>query len=522
MKKSISLLVTVSLLILQQIALADESGIIRVGLYGDSVNDTAYNIRQTADGGYIIAGSVEPVEGNRNWQILKLKQDFSPDTSFGDNGKLVLGTSGEDQAIDVIEVLDKKGKPDGFLVVGHIWGDDGDFANHGYRGKIDIALVRLRPDGKLDHAFGQHGIALIGGSDDDEVIVHLHNYSEPGSRIVQRGDRFTIGAMTRSHDGDLEGVESIGESSGRDVMAFQVDRQGRLIRTFGDKGFLRIETTAGLQEKQDNGSSFLFSIKPFGNDGYITGGYTLGKEVVVDGYTIRTKGNRDDQGANDLKGKEQPYLYKMDGMFIRFDEEGKLVREWGDHGIVFVGGTRHEKMYDVSVGTNGIYLTGRTCSYDIDLRGNTSSNEVFSAFVTRLDMNGKIDPAFGAYGSKVWHSYNGMQARLVYPLDDGRVVVLVGRSSLVPVKEDTPVDPADFEHEDDTILGGSLVLLASDGTVLKTIRFGGTGRDAPVGMIRNREGNFVITGLTDSTNGTFSGLRSHGMLDIFVLELDLL
>jgi thiamine monophosphate kinase len=84
----------------------------------------------------------------------------------------VAGTTGDDQAIDVLEVFTASGQPDGYLVVGYVSAADGDFADCTHRGKIDIALARLTAESAFTTvastwgvAASSLGLALAGGEE---------------------------------------------------------------------------------------------------------------------------------------------------------------------------------------------------------------------------------------------------------------------------------------------------------------------------------------------------------------------
>jgi hypothetical protein len=490
---------------------APQNAVRRVCLLGGPQDDGAYAICQTLDGGYIIAGSMENEGTGRDMAVIKLTAGFMPDKTFGKEGIFRAGSSGDDQAIDVIELAGMDGSGGGYLVAGYVSSGDGDFSEETFHGKIDIALIRLNAAGRPDPAFGENGVVLMGGSDDDEVIVHLDNYSEPGDRIVQDGGEFIIAAMTRSSDGDLKAVSTIGMPSKRDMLLIKIDGSGHPVASFGDRGFVRIGCTPGLQEKQQGGNDFLFSIEAAGEGEYIGLGYTVGKEIPMGESIVRSSGNNDVQGQNE--SCDSGPCYKMDGLAIRFRADGTLAGAWADQGVLFIGGTRQEKMYDVVRTTDGCFLmTGRTSSVDLDMTANKGSGDEFDAFVARLTDTGRLDSTFASGGVLFLSGTGSDRAHRVCELGRGRFAVLIVSDS-----NDDLFRPFTGAESGDE----SYICIADvGGRIEKIIPLGGSGKDNPTGMILNREGNLVITGRTESTDGVFTGTPSHGGKEVFVIEVD--
>src|SRR6185295_17607473 len=119
------------------------------------------------------AGCATTPGRGRDLAVYKLRADLSLDPTFGNEGRWLFGGTGDDQAIDAIEVRDGRGRASGFLVTGYTDKADGDFAGRRHHGKIDVVLARLTTKGVLDASFGERGVRLYGGSGDDEVLVHL-------------------------------------------------------------------------------------------------------------------------------------------------------------------------------------------------------------------------------------------------------------------------------------------------------------------------------------------------------------
>ena len=482
--------------------------------YGGPFDDGIHNIRQTADGGYLLVGTGVNPRGDRDMAVYRVDAQLQIDLEFGVNGLFSLGGSSDDQAVDAIELVDKEGRSSGFLVLGQVGAGAGLGNALDYRGGVDLCLIRLRMDGSLDPRFQNGGIRLIGGSEDDEAIVHRDNFSEPGNRITKVGDAFIIAAMTRSNDGDLAELPVVGSASGRDGFIFAVDPDGEFVRGFGENGRIRIGTEPGLQKKQKKGNDFIFSIAGLGREGFFVSGYTAGKEVKTGSFTVASRGNCDGQGANE--NEDDIYAYKMDGWILAFDGQGRLRDDWGNDGILFIGGIRQEKMYQVAIAdTDHLFAVGRTSSFDLDFaRRPGTTCDTFDAFAVRVTGKGKLDGAFGVGGSVVLSGSGDDQARRVIPRPLGGCLV----AGYTDSTDGTFARP-DLSRKD---RDGFIIAVDKGGGIKQRVLFGGSGDDSPVAVIENERGEIIVAGITDSAEGSFAGSQSKGGDDIFILRLELL
>jgi len=196
-----------------------------------------HNIRPAPDGGYFLAGTSPSDKGDRDIAVWKLDARLRPDPGFGRDGLVTLGSTGDDQAVDV--VVTAKGT---LLVLAQAGAGDRNFKNFNHAGGMDLALLRLDPTtGRLVSPENGHApIQLMGGGDDDEFIVHLDNFSEPGSRWAETGDGgLIVAAMTHSHDGPWGSGVDAGSSHGRDILIFKLTADGKLDTRCAGDGFCR-------------------------------------------------------------------------------------------------------------------------------------------------------------------------------------------------------------------------------------------------------------------------------------------
>lgn len=191
--------------------------------YGGSGGETATDIHQTTDGGYIVAGYTESSDGNvtdhigfYDYWILKLNPSgtISWKKSFG-------GTLGE-FLNDVIETPDG-----GFIGIGYAHSADFDVTEN--FGQNDYWVVRLDASGNL---LWQKS---YGGSDED-IGMSIVNCEEGG---------FLLGGYSRSEDGDVES-----NHGNYDVWLVKINDAGEIIweRAYGGNN---IEYHAGIIQNED-------------------------------------------------------------------------------------------------------------------------------------------------------------------------------------------------------------------------------------------------------------------------------
>ena len=423
-----------------------------------------------------------------------MRPDLSLDASFGDGGRRVLGSSGDDQAADILSVPLEGTGAETYFVSGQVSAGDRDFHDQGYQGKIDLAVLRLDERGQLSPDFRQDGIWLLGGSHDDEVIVHLRNYSEPGHRLVRSGQQLLLAAMTRSGDGDWRDLPTRGTPKGRDLIVLRFDLQGIPDHRFAHRGRGRWGSTPGTQPKQHSGHDFVFSIESAERDGFVLSGYTVGANLPLADHVAESRGNNPGQGADDAGGDIA--RYKMDGWVLRLDANGRLVSDWGDHGVRFIGGTRQEKMYAVSrTPDGGFLLAGRTTSHDLDFAREATTANAFDAFVVKLNARGDIDPAWGHHGRVLFSGTSDDQAKLCVNLADGRTAVLV-ESTSVDGAFAGAAPRASIQNRDAWIF-----LLDSRGAIEAAHRLGTPDDDRPTTLVELTGGRLLVGGASLKADG---------------------
>ncbi len=450
-------------------------------IWGSKGEDGAYSVHPTADGGCIVAGctSATPKQG-RDLAVSKLRADLSLDPAFGNGGTWSAGSTGTDQAIDAIEIRGKDGKPDGYLVVGYAEKGNGDFEGCGYHGGNDIVVARLTMEGKPDPAFGHNGIRMYGGSEDDQMIYHYSNFSEPGDRVVQTEGGFLVAGMTKSKNGDLKGIATVGWQESMDALIFKIDGHGEFVADFGDHGILRVGNKPCPNMGKRSPNDFIWSLKADAGGGFAGSGFHFGMGMpVAGGGMALSPGNNTGIGDNSSDSVSD---HKMDGWLFRFDEHGKMRTSWGDHGIAYLGGSRQEKLYDSAATPDGGYVVcGRSASIDLEFT-RTGKVDDFDEVLVKVGPDGKVDKSFGEHGVRFLGGALDQVSRVLMYQGD----ILALATSIAP-RAELPLPPDYYQQV-------MVIRLSPKGEPLRYWSLGKEGEDWPVGMAIDAQGRVLIAG----------------------------
>ena len=226
---------------------------------GGSSWDEAYDIQQTADGGYIVAGwafsNDGDVSGNHGTDLWVVKLDASGNMAW----QRCLGGSGWDIAYSIQQTAD-----DGYIVAGHSRSNDGDVSgNHGID---DFWVVKLDASGNMTWQ------RCLGGSGTDDA------YS---IQQVADGGYVVAGITDTNNNGDVSG-----NHGSFDCWIVKLDRYGNLLwqKCLGGSDEDRAES---VQQTADGG--YIVAGRTFSNDGDASGNH--GER---DGWVVKldASGNR--------------------------------------------------------------------------------------------------------------------------------------------------------------------------------------------------------------------------------------
>jgi len=222
---------------------------------GGTGEDDAYAVRQTSDGGYIVAGetssnngNVTGNHGNVDYWVVKLSV----------NGNLewqkCFGGSGGDRANDIVQAEDG-----GFVVMGQASSNNGDITHP--RGGYDIWAVKMSHNGTLEWQ------KSFGGSDQDWGRA-MQKTSEGGYVIIgtawsNNGDIedttsiFDFWVLKLSKEGTLEWQKSLGGSLGDTGRAIQLTSDGGYI-----VGGISWSSDGDLTEHQGKSDFWVVKLSP--------------------------------------------------------------------------------------------------------------------------------------------------------------------------------------------------------------------------------------------------------------------
>ncbi len=342
---------------------------------GGSENDYAHAIRQTADGGYIVAGAtwsndgdVSGNNGGTDFWVVKLD-------AFGSIvWQKCLGGSQDEIAYDVQQTTDG-----GYIVVGTTTSDDGDVI--GTSGTINTWVVKLDSSGNLGWQ------KSLGGRGSD--YAHSVDQTTDGGYIVA--------GSTSSNEGDVSG-----NKGGGDVWVFKLDNLGNLLwqKCLGgsedDAAWSIQQTTddgyivAGMTRSNDgdvsgnNGSADFWVVK-LDSAGNILWQKCLGgsntdfarsaRQTSDGGYIVVGFTQSNDGNVAGFHGDRDAWVVKLDTL-------GNLL--WQK----CFGGTGKDEAWSVEQNSDGSYvIAGGTSSNNGDVTGNNGGTD---AWVVKLDASGAL------------------------------------------------------------------------------------------------------------------------------------
>jgi len=193
--------------------------------YGGSGDDRGYSIRQTSDGGFIIAGGTQSFgAGSSDFYLLKIN------STGGLTWTKTFGGPKYDEAYDVKQTLDG-----GYILVGKTRDRDSTGTS-----KDDIYIVKTTSSGALSWA------KVYGGTD-----------NESGESVIQLSDSsYVVAGYTKSYGhGDY------------DAYLLKLNKAGGLVwsRTYGGN---KEDKAYSVEKTSDNGFVLCGHTKSFGSGGF--------------------------------------------------------------------------------------------------------------------------------------------------------------------------------------------------------------------------------------------------------------
>jgi hypothetical protein len=208
--------------------------------YGGNMDDIAYAVKQTADGGYIVAGesssnngNVSGNHGSSDYWVLKLNYEGKIEWQKS------LGGTSIDRANDILQSEDG-----GYVVFGQTSSFNGDVTGH--HGGYDFWVVNLSLSGDLEWQ------KALGGSNFD-FGRSIHRTQDGG---------YVMTGQTQSMDGD-----AVGNVGGADLWVIKINESGGFL---WQKSFGGSMGELGHSIQQTNDGGYIVAGEAWSTDGDLT------------------------------------------------------------------------------------------------------------------------------------------------------------------------------------------------------------------------------------------------------------
>lgn len=343
--------------------------------YGGSLYEKGYAVRQTGDGGYVLAGTASSndgdVSGNHGYNdlwIIKLDPTglLEWQRSYG-------GSSG-DEAWSIDPTLDG-----GYIVAGVTLSSDGDVV--GDPPGADCWVIKLDGNGDLEwqKALGGSGV---------ERLYAIEQTTDGG---------YIMTGQTNSNNGDVSGNHGLD-----DVWIVKLDAMGTILwqRCLGGSNY---DIAQAIQQTIDGG--FVIAGWTSSNDGDVSGNHGS-----ADFWVVKTDTAGIIQWQSAIGGSADETAFSV----LQTIDHGFIVAGWSDsndgdvsdnqglHDLWIVkldvngtlqwqapfGGTDYDLAYSVQqTADEGFVIGGRTESNDGDVTGNHGQSDVW---LLKVDANGTL------------------------------------------------------------------------------------------------------------------------------------
>lgn len=283
------------------------------------------------------------------------------------------------------------------------------------------------------------------------------SYDFAYSVLTEDDGGFLIGASTRSIDGDVEEV-----LGGDDIWFIKINSEGEEVW----------QNSIGGSDTE----AYLTAVSFFGTT---DGGY------IGTAYTYSSDGD-----VTENKGMSDVWIFKI-------DSTGEIL--WSKT----MGGSGGDSSWSIDeTDDSGFIVVGSTSSTDGDIAEN---NGGIDAWVIKFDSNGEVEwqDTYGGSEQDVFSS--------VKKTSDGGYI-LAGRTD----SNDGDVSEH-YGTAGDLVPDYWVVKLNSSGNIIWEKSLGGTLYDQAEGVVETDEGNYIVTGYSESTDGNVSS--NIGEFDIWVVSL---
>lgn len=276
---------------------------------GGNAGDAANCIELTKDGGYLTCGnSCSYISGHHGYACCSDGLISKLSNSGTVQWQKSIGGSGDDEGNKIIQTIDG-----GYLLIGTSPSTDGDLSNNNNHGGNDIYVVKLNATGTIIWD------KCIGGSDKD---FGIDGYQSSDSSFI-------IGGYSLSDDGDF-----LVNRGGHDCWIVKIDLNGNIIwkKSFGGS---KIDYLLSLTETYDKG--FVFTGWSYSED--IKGCKNNGD---LDAYIVKADKSGDLMWQMFLGGGAK--------------DEATSIRQTKDGGFIIAGWSDSSR---TRIGSDGYYISSK-------------------------------------------------------------------------------------------------------------------------------------------------------------------
>ena len=351
---------------------------------GGTSDDYAYSIKQTTDGGYIVAGSsysndgdVTDNHGNIDFWIVKLNSAGAIEWQKS------LGGTGNEEATSIQQTIDG-----GYIIAGDSDSNDGDIT--GNHGGADYWIVKLNSAGAIEWQ------KSLGGSVYDEA-KSIQQTTDGGYIVV--GGAYSL-------DGDINGHHGTNDNENIDYWIVKLNRTGD-IEWQKSLGGTADDYAYSITQTKDGG--YIVAGESASNDGDLTG--HQGSVLFTDYWVVKLTNAGVIEWQKSLGGTKNEYAYSIqqtqDGGYIvagsSNSNDGDVTDNKGsdDYWIVkltssgtiqwqkCLGGTTYDASSAIQQTKDGGYIVaGLSNSNNGDVTGN---NGYFDYWIVKLNSSGAIE-----------------------------------------------------------------------------------------------------------------------------------
>jgi uncharacterized delta-60 repeat protein len=399
---------------------------------GLTVQEAFIDVHALPDGRLLVSATVDSGgAAGTDFGVMRLHSDGTVDSSFGDSGARIVGFDrpGSDNA-DVARNLVVQ--PDGRILV------VGDAA--GGIGGVDMAVIRLTPEGSLDPGFGTGGKTTIafdlGASPERRNDLAVRLAVRPDGRIVIAGLASTAagtqmavarltsgGVLDTSFDGDGKRTIDFGGGLADTSVAYKVliAADGQRMYAVGGASFAGNLDYAVARLLDGGGLD-----TTFGGDGTVNYGFDIADPFgdVASGAVELADGKLLLCGASTVAT-----THNADFSCMRMLANGEVDVDFLPVVIPFdLGGPNTDESIDLQIDAQGrVLLAGYA----------TVGKNNYDAALVRMLPTGQVDPGFGVDGRMAydaeWEGVPGQfnRAHSVAMQSDGKIV-LAGSARVGP------------------------------------------------------------------------------------------